>query len=154
LQGFMLNVHMTRAHLPVLNPVLEPLASIKVRRGELDTMIMRVVGRDYLSLGEMQMFYRNLNVQFLKSGEDSSTTFLTRLISWAANHLVLRKHNARKTGVIYFPRFRDRSIFNYWVKMTLSGAASSVGVKKNKKALRRYHKALRRKELPPIGHFE
>ncbi|MBO9631966.1 MAG: hypothetical protein J7578_02530 [Chitinophagaceae bacterium] len=153
LRGFFLDVHMARAHLPVLNPILEPLASIKVRRGDLDTMILRAVGRDYISLGEMQMKYRNLNIQFLKNGQEKST-FVTRFITWAANHLVLRKHNANKTGTVYFPRFRDRSIFNYWVKMTLSGAASSVGVKKNRKYIKRYNRALKKNELPPIQYFE
>ena len=154
LKGFLLNVHMSPAHLPMLNSILEPLASIKVRRGELDTMILRAVGRDYVSLGEMQMQYRNLNIQFLKNGIQEKTTFVTRFITWAANHLVLRKQNAKRTGAVYFPRFRDRSIFNYWVKMTLSGAASSVGVKKNRKLLKRYHKALKKNELPAIQYFE
>ncbi|MGN6419708.1 MAG: hypothetical protein ACTHMC_19555 [Pseudobacter sp.] len=154
LQGFSLNVNMSPAHLPVLNPILEPLASIRVRRGRLDTMIIRAVGRDYISLGEMQLYYRGLNIQFLKNGVENKSTMLTRFITWAANHLVLRQHNGHKTGYIYFPRFRDRSVFNYWVKMTLSGAASSVGVKKNRKYIRRYHKALRRNELPPIPQFE
>lgn len=153
LRGFFLDVHMARAHLPVLNPILEPLASIKVRSGDLDTMILRAVGRDYISLGEMQMKYRNLNIQFLKNGQEK-TTFVTRFITWAANHLVLRKHNANKTGAVYFPRFRDRSIFNYWVKMTLSGAASSVGVKKNRKYIKRYNRALKKNELPPIQYFQ
>lgn len=154
LKGFLLDVHMSPAHLPMLNPILEPLASIKVRSGELDTMILRAIGRDYVSLGEMQMQYRNLNIQFLKNGVQEKTTFITRFITWAANHLVLRKHNEKRTGTVYFPRFRDRSIFNYWVKMTLSGAASSVGVKKNRKLLKRYHKALKKNELPAIQYFE
>lgn len=154
LQGFRLNVHMTRARLPRLNSILEPLASIRVRRGELDTMIIDAVGRDYVSLGEMQLYYRGLNIQFLKNGVENKGTMLTRFVTWAANHLVLRKHNGHKAGSIYFPRFRDRSIFNYWVKMTLSGAASSVGVKKNRKYIKRYHKALKKNELPPIPQFE
>lgn len=154
LQGFLLNVHMSPANLPILNTILEPLASVRVRRGHLDTMIMRAVGRDYVSLGEMQLYYRGLNILFLKNGVENKSTMITRFITWAANHLVLRQHNGHKTGSIYFPRFRDRSIFNYWVKMTLSGAASSVGVKKNRKYIRRYHKALKKNELPPIPQFE
>jgi hypothetical protein len=154
LKGFLLDVHMSPTHLPMLNSILEPLASIKVRSGDLDTMVLRAVGRDHISLGEMQMQYRNLNIQFLKNGIEERTTFVTRFVTWAANHLVLRKHNARKTGTVFFPRLRDRSIFNYWVKMTLSGAASSVGVKKNRKLLKRYHKALKKNELPAIQYFE
>lgn len=154
LQGFVLNVQMSPANLRILNPVLLPLTSIKVRRGQLDTMLMHAVGRDHLSLGTMNMYYHNLNVQFLKPSAEDQTTFVTRLLTWVANHIVLRKKNTKRTGVVYFPRFRDRSIFNYWIKMTLSGAASNVGVKRNKKYMRRYHKALRQKQLPPIQHLE
>jgi hypothetical protein len=67
-----------------------------------------------------------------------------------ANAFVIRKNNNGKTGIVYFERLRDRSFFNYIVKMTFSGMASSIGVKKNKKYLKQYERQLDIKNLPPI----
>lgn len=154
LAGFLMTVQMEPADLTILNPVLEPLASVKLPSGKLNSMHMRVVGRDHLSLGEMQLYYNQLKVQFLKNGQETKKTFLTGLMTFVANRFVIRHKNNSRTGLIYFPRYRDRSIFNYWIKMTLSGAASSVGAKRNKKYLRQYQKALKEMGLPPIslGH--
>lgn len=150
LAGFLMNVSMSPADLTLLNPVLEPLASIRLQSGKMDTLYFEAVGREYLSLGTMHLHYDDLKVQFLKNGRDDKKRFLDGLMTFVANHLVLRHKNTSREGIIFVTRKRDRSIFNYWVKMTLSGAASSVGVKKNAKAMRRYQREIRLRNLPPI----
>jgi hypothetical protein len=80
----------------------------------------------------------------------NQTTFFTRTATFLANAFVIRKNNNGKTGIVYFERLRDRSFFNYIVKMTFSGMASSIGVKKNKKYLKQYERQLDIKNLPPI----
>lgn len=152
LAGFLMNVELSPADLTLLNPVLEPMASIRLPSGHMDTLSFQAVGREHLSLGEMQFYYNNLKVQFLKDGKESRHTLFDGLISFIANHFVIRNRNTHRKGIIYFPRSRDRSIFNYWVKITLSGAASSVGVKNNNKMLRKYRKELKNRQLPPIHH--
>lgn len=151
LGGFLMNANMAPADLTLLNPVLQPLASVKLQSGTLDTMTLRAIGREYVSLGEMKLFYKNLRIQFLKQGEETQKKgFLQGLMTFVANQFVLKKNNSNRTGIIYFPRLRDRSVFNYWIKMTLSGAATSVGAKSNKKALRKYRKEIKHLKLPPI----
>ena len=71
-------------------------------------------------------------------------------MTFAANSFVVKTNNKKRKGVIYFPRDREKAIFNYWVKMALSGMASSVGAKHNKKALRQYRRELKARNLPPI----
>ncbi len=53
-------------------------------------------------------------------------------------------------GVVYFPRIRDRSFINYYIKIAMSGVASSVGAKKNKRLMKRYNKQLKIRQLPAI----
>ena len=57
--------------------------------------------------------------------------------------------------MVYFPRIREKSIFNFLIKTTMSGVASSVGAKNNKKYLKQYRREREKYNLPPIeinGH--
>ena len=150
LSGFLLTVRMKPGDLQYLNPVLEPLASVKLQSGYLDTLTMRVVGQEYISLGEMRMFYHDLKVQFLRSSSEEKKRFLKGLMTFIANSFVIKNNNSKRVGVVYFPRLRDRSFINYYIKIAMSGVASSIGAKKNRKLLRRYQKQIKIRQLPPI----
>lgn len=150
LGGFLMTVRLKPGDLRVLNPVLIPMASVKLLSGELDTLNMRAVGREYMAFGEMKMFYNDLRITILKRGTDSGKTILTRLMNFFVNTFVIRRNNHSRTGDVFFIRQRDRSAINYLIKITVSGMASSVGAKNNKKMLRRYNKDLEKRKLPPI----
>ncbi len=150
LGGFLMTLRMKPADLTVLNPALMALASVKLESGFLDTLSLRAVGREYLSLGEMTMLYHDLKVRFLKNGDETKKTFLTGLISFIANSFVVKANNKSRVGKVFFIRKRDRSAINYLVKIAMSGMASSVGAKSNKKMMRRYKKELEKRNLPPI----
>jgi hypothetical protein len=147
---FAVTLRVSSTGLPMLNPVLVPLTSAKIASGRLDSITMRAIANDYFSIGAMQMHYHNLKVKFLNRGSETKKTFLTGLITFAANNFVIRKENARRTGAVYFLRNRDRGIFNFLVKTTLSGIASSVGAKRNKKYYRQYKRQQKQYNLPPI----
>ena len=150
--GFLMTVRMKPANATVLNSALIPLASVKLESGFLDTLSMRAVGREYLSLGEMKMYYHNLKIRFLKNGDETKKTFLTGLITFIANSFVVRTNNKSRTGRVFFIRNRDRSAINYLIKIAMSGMTSSVGAKSNRKMLRRYKKELEKRNLPPIDY--
>ncbi len=150
LGGFLMTLRMKPADLTVLNPALIPLASIKLESGFLDTLSMRAVGREYLSLGEMQMFYHDLKIRILKNGNEINKPFLNSVLSFLANSFVVKKNNKSRTGNVFFIRNRDRSAINYLIKIAMSGMASSAGLKSNKKMIRRYKKELEKRNLPPI----
>ena len=81
--------------------------------------------------------------------------FLTNLLTYIANNILLKRNNSSRTGVVYFPRIREKSIFNFLIKTTMSGVASSVGAKNNKKYLKQYRREREKYNLPPIeinGH--
>lgn len=150
LGGFLMTVLMKPADFRVLNPVLIPLASAKIESGYLDTLTMRAIGREYLSWGEMQMYYHDLKVRILKNSDDKKKNFINGLISFLANTFIIKNNNSSRTGHVFFIRNRERSAINYLIKIALSGMASSVGVKKNKKLMRQYKRELDERKLPPI----
>jgi hypothetical protein len=91
------------------------------------------------------MNYHDLKLRLLKNGDITKKSFLTGILN-----LVIKNKNTSRTGTVFFIRKRDRSAINYLIKIALSGMASSVGVKSNKKMLRKYREELEKRKLPPI----
>ena len=145
LGGFLMTFRMKPVDLTIFNTVLPSLASVKLESGYLDTLSMRAIGREYLSMGEMKMLYHDLKIRVLKKGDSTRKSFLTGLAN-----LVIKNNNTSRMGTVFFLRQRDKSAINYLIKIAMSGMASSVGVKSNKKMMRKYRKELEQRNLPPI----
>lgn len=152
LGGFLMTVQMGPADLTVLNPILKPLVSAELKSGNLDTLSMRVIGREYLSFGEIKMFYHDLKVSILKNGGNKKS-FMGGIKNFLANTIIKNK-NSEKTATIFFKRLRDRSAVNYLVKITFNGIINTVTGKNNKKSYRQYNEEIKNKHLPPVGSFD
>ena len=98
----------------------------------------------------MNMFYHDLRIKLVKDGDENKSSFLGNIASALVNTFFVKKNNNGRTGLIYYARLRDRSFFNYIIKMTFSGIATSVGVKKNRKYTKHYRRALQSTQLPEI----
>ena len=148
LSGFLITVRMRPHSMMYLNQILPALSSIKLQSGYLDTLTMRAIGQEHLALGEMRMDYHDLKVQFLKNGKEDKRTFLQGLKTFIANSFIIKNENKKRIGVVYFPRWRDRSFINYYIKIAMSGVASSIGARKNQRLMKRYSRQLKVRQLP------
>jgi hypothetical protein len=146
LGGFLMTAQMGPSDLTVMNTAIASLASAELKSGILDTMTLRVVGREALAFGEMKMYYHDLKVKVQRPGKK---TLMSGLATFVANTLIKNK-NRNRTGTIFILRMRDRSAINYLVKIAMSGIASSVGVKGNKKLIRKYKREIRSRNLPVV----
>ncbi|MBS1654427.1 MAG: hypothetical protein JSU05_06270, partial [Bacteroidetes bacterium] len=147
LSRFRMQASIEKADMKTLNPVLIPLASVKLKSGYLDTLNMNVIADDSLGYGEMNIRYHQLKIQVLVKGDENKKTLRNRLLNFIANTFVVKKNNRGRTGIIYYLRNRDRSIFNYMAKMLLNGVSTSSGFKKEKRKQHRMHQQLIRKNL-------
>lgn len=148
LSGFLLTLRMKPAELRLLNPVLTPLASARLRSGRLDSLSMRVAGGEYMAYGEIKMNYHDLNIEILRNGTDRKKGFLTML----ANSFIIRNKNEHRTASVFYIRNREKSPINYLIKILMSGVNSSIGAKSNRKVIRQYKKELRQRNLPPVDY--
>ncbi len=131
------------------------MASVDFKSGYVDTLYMRAIGREYISLGSMKFLYRDLKVEFLDKDDTSRHSVKNQLLKFAANTFVVRTNNTSRVGKVFYERDRNRAVFQYWVKMILSGVTTSVGAKSNRKQIKKYMKDLNQKRLPPIkGDFD
>jgi len=137
LSGFTMRYRVYPMEFARLNPVTEPLASLKVRNGTADTVYAHWTGNKYAAIGNMKLYYNDLKIRVLNTSDPERKTFKLDLINMLANTFILRKKN-REESVTYFVRDREKFVFNFWVKTTLKGVISSVGVVSNSKYLKQY----------------
>jgi hypothetical protein len=95
------------------------------------------------------MLYRDLKVEFLNKKDQEKKTIVTRFITLVANGIIKGK-NTSKTGSVYTARIRERSVFNYWIKIVLSGALTNAGIKSNSKQDKKYKKSVKKLRVPEI----
>jgi len=142
LRGFFMLARMGKMELNALSPLLYPLFNVKIDRGHVDSLWLRVKANDYLAFGKMEMDYRKLKLSLLNE-EGKKKGFTSFLIN-----TVLRSNND-KTGLVYRERLKNKSMFNYWGKIAMSGLLTNMGVQKNKKQVKKYKKEMKDLNLPP-----
>lgn len=147
LGGFTMTAQMGPADMTILNPILSPLASIQLRSGWLDTMTLRVIGREELAFGEVKMFYHGLKIRVERKNKTYKT--FSGFSTFLANMLI-KNENKNRVSPIFFQRLRDRSAINYLVKIALNGMSSSVGIGKSKRMIRKHKDEVKSKPLPPF----
>lgn len=145
--NFLMTVKMSPADIRVLNPVLIPLASVELKSGRIDTLVVQVTGNDDLAYGKIKMIYHDLKVKVYKT-KDGKQVPASGFTNFIAN-LLIKNKNKDNTDGVFFERWKDRSPLNYIVKITMSGISGSVGFKKDRKALRKYKKQIREIKLLP-----
>lgn len=146
LSGFAAESYLAPMDLKDFNTVAIPMAAVKVRRGYADTIFSQWSGNKYATLGTMNFYYHNLNVQVLNKKDSTRQGFKANLETFLAN-LFLRNRSQRPTRM-FFERDREKFIFNYWVKAETSGMVTAVGVKKDRKYLKKYNKVAKKYSLP------
>jgi hypothetical protein len=151
LGGFLMTLRMKPTGLSFLNPVLAPLSNVTITSGTIDSLQVRVIGGEEVAVGAMNMYYHDLRIKLVKGGDADRSGVAARIGTFLANTFVIRKNNDGRTGFVYYERDKDRSFFNYLIRMTFSGMAASVGVKKNGKYEKKYRKLIREKGLPHVA---
>ncbi|MCG7753543.1 hypothetical protein [Flavihumibacter cheonanensis] len=141
LYGFYLLARMGKMELNALSPLLMPLFNLHIKQGRADSVWLRVKGNDYFAYGHMELDYRKLKFELYdENGRKKKFT------SFLAN-LLIKNRNGKK-GLVYQERVQNKSTFNYWGKIALSGLMTNLGVKSNRKYLRNYKKEAKRLEIP------
>lgn len=146
LAGFLLDARIGPFDGKILNPILIPLASIRLESGKMDTVFIQVTGGEYISTGEMKMLYRDLKIKFLNNTNNGKKRPVRGFASFLANTFI-KNSNRSRTSTIFFKRIREKSAINYIVKIALNGASSTIGIKNNDKAFRKYKKEQKKRNL-------
>jgi hypothetical protein len=131
-----------------LNEMLIPLGAIEVRSGYNEGVNINFKGNEDYAEGLMEFRYNNLKVDILDRETYQSKGFGNNLKTIFANSFVVSSKNPRwfnvQEGNIFFERIKSRSIFNLWAKSLLSGAVSSIGIKRSMEEAKSYYEEINR----------
>jgi len=121
-------------NMAVLNPVLEPLASMSVRSGRVNDFRFSFNADDLGSNGNLYFGYNDLKIAVLE--KKNGNTKEAKFASFLANSLLLRSKNPRGKELspdeISFRRDPSRSTISYVWKSVFSGIKNTLGIKDNK----------------------
>jgi hypothetical protein len=114
---------MGKVDLTELNPVLAPLAFVRIDRGELQSLEFDFTLNDTASRGTFRSNYENFSMSLL-SKDDLESNSGRRILSFLANNLQIHSSNGGvdpRVGEISFEREEGQSTVNYWWKSLRSG---------------------------------
>lgn len=146
--GFRMLLKMKPTELALLNPVMVPLSNIKITSGTIDSFELSAIAREHFAVGKMTMFYHDFRVKMISDGDAGKSNFKNKIITFLANTFVLKNNNSKREAFIFMERFRDKSFFNYLLKIAFNGMGTSVGVGRNSKYLKGYKKLMEQRGLP------
>ncbi len=147
--GFTLKLQMEPTKLSVLNPIMVPLSNVKITAGTVDTFNLEAVAREYFAVGNIKMYYKNLHIKIINDGNPNKSSFKNKILTFLVNTFVINNNNSNKTGIIFLERMRERSFFNYLLKIAFNGIGSSVRTRMNKKNKKLFKKELEERKLSP-----
>jgi hypothetical protein len=122
-------------NMRVLNPVLEPLASVSMRSGRVDRFDFNFSADKTRAAGQLFFGYDDMKISVLetKDGNTKEAWFT----SFLANSLMLNSKNPRGKELlpveINVSRDEKRSVLNYLWKSVFSGIRNTLGIKEKKK---------------------
>ncbi len=140
--------------LSTFNPLVENIAFVSIKDGNLKQMTFEVESSNDTSKGEMKLYFNDLKIKILKR---DSITQSRGFSSFFANRII-KSDNPRKSfypirvGKIFYERNISRSIFHFWLSSLVTGVKSSLGfnsreikeeIKKEKEVQKRKEKELR-----------
>lgn len=119
----------------VLDKLVKPLALVHVQSADIDKLHFNVNASNYHGKGQLEFYYKNLNIQLLKKVEGKKRLQTQGFISKLANALIIEQENPDKKGnfrpgPIDLQRQPSVSFFSFLYKALLDGLKPSVGFDK------------------------
>lgn len=124
--GYSADVELSEFRFETINPILYPLAGIKVTKGIHKGSVFSFTGNDVKSSGALHMEWNDLSLNLTpEAGRviTGITKSLGKIIYFQSN-----PDNVKDlpTGEIYYERDISRFVFHYWWHCYLSGIKASV----------------------------
>lgn len=146
--------HLDRFDPTLLNEFTEPVSFVRIKKGIISKGDVSFEANKYYGLGDARVLYKNLHIDFLNKTDPEKQGMGIIMKNFLANRVVNTNNPhffITKEGDVFSRRDTTRAIFNYWVKLGMSGVVSSMGIrdkqiKKLKKEQLKKENAIRREE--------
>ncbi|WP_020528327.1 DUF748 domain-containing protein [Flexithrix dorotheae] len=119
-------------YLPQLNPMVENVAFVHLKSGQMKKMEFSVTANENFSIGNLNFYYHDLHASMIHPKKNENANFFKKIIFDLMETLIIPKENIAgkkfRKGTIKFNRDKQKSIVNYWWKSIFSGIQSTVGL--------------------------
>ena len=119
-QGNLRNFDMTLA-----NDMIKQAAAIQFTSGYVNELSFQATANPKVATGELEFYYKNLDVEFSKEGKGPAKIAINELVEWTLFPQENIKGKKHRIGQMYFERDTQRSFFNFFWKTIFSGMKST-----------------------------
>lgn len=128
---FRLKGSMGPMDLTALNSMIEPEAKVSLKSGKLNRLDFNILGNDDSGEGDLIVRYEDFEIELLNKDYEKDRNIFRRIGAFVANKVIIKSTNPQKNGdlregKVYFERLKNKSMFNYWWQLILSGLKSTV----------------------------
>lgn len=117
-----------------LNPVVEPMGDVSIKKGKISEVEFNFQGNDYSMDGTVKMLYEDLGVFMLKTNNGSKKPGKKTVMSLLANILIVnsnpKKNEDPRVVQVHIDRDPNYTIINLSWAALLKGISESVGISK------------------------
>lgn len=124
--GYLADVELSEFRFETINPVLYPLAGIKVTKGVHKGSVFSFTGNDVESSGALYMEWTDLSLNLTPDAGGVVTGIAKSLGKLIYHQSNPDSEKNSPTGDIYYKRDIRRFVFHYWWHCYLSGIKASV----------------------------
>ena len=124
--GYSADVELSEFRFETINPILYPLAGIKVTKGIHKSSVFSFTGNDVESSGALYMEWNDLSLNFSPEAGGVITGIIKTLGKMTYHQSNPDNVKNSPTGDIYYKRDIRRFVFHYWWHCYLSGIKASV----------------------------
>ena len=122
--------HLQPMNMQPLNHALEPLAFIRIDKGQILGLDFDMNLSEKQAGGTLTLQYEDLKISLLDKG-GSEENLGNKAKSFLANTFKIKSENKGtqpRVAKVDFKRIKEKSVFNYWWKSLLSGLKESIGL--------------------------
>ncbi len=131
-EHFTLRGTLSGMDLARMNPMIEPLARIRVRTGNLNRLDFDIEGGDWKGVTHMRFAYDSLRVELLNKAGTASwggTLLANSVLILHSNPMPGKEIRMAESAAARDPH---RSNFNYWWRLCFAGVKESAGLSEKK----------------------
>lgn len=114
-----------RFDMRLANDMMTQAAAIQFKSGYVDELSFQTTANPKVATGELEFYYKNLDVEFSKEDKGAAKIAINDLMEWVLFPQENIKNEKHRIGQMYFQRDTQRSFFNYFWKTIFSGMKST-----------------------------
>lgn len=123
---FRLDVQVKNMDLTLLNQIIMPLQSLRIKSGYLREYKLSVHADDDHALGDAAITYDGLHLELFKHNEPERRSLGTEVLTLLADGIILKHSKENARTAVSHARVKHKSVFHYWVTSAITGATGAI----------------------------